>query len=259
MGFLVLVETQPSQGEGESLWADWSERMSRLMRDAPRHPQAAERFLSALRRLGSPRRLFEVLLGDESARAGLESSEASWLRCLALAWRDLGPAPLLARAVSPKAALPWFAPLTKEAQEILAVAFLDSANHCLGVEPIFRGAVASLAASPREILCAALSNGAARILIAHNHPSRDPMPSPEDEAFTLRLAEAAAIVGIDLVDHLIVCEGGLYYSFAEAWGGRIRRRRPPRNGRGKSSFGRSRGGPSPSAGSSEGRRPESRR
>ena len=57
---------------------------------------------------------------------------------------------------------------------------------------------------PREVFAPAIREGAACILVAHNHPSGDPEPSDEDLDVTRRLQEAGKLLGIRLVDHLIV-------------------------------------------------------
>jgi DNA repair protein RadC len=54
------------------------------------------------------------------------------------------------------------------------------------------------------------------LLVAHNHPSGDPSPSPDDVALTARLESAAAVLDFSLVDHLIVGEDQQYYSFRAA-------------------------------------------
>ena len=51
------------------------------------------------------------------------------------------------------------------------------------------------------------SNASASLVCAHNHPSGDPTPSPEDISLTARLVEAGQIVGIDVLDHLIIGDG----------------------------------------------------
>ena len=66
----------------------------------------------------------------------------------------------------------------------------------------------------REIFRAALNHGAAGLVIAHNHPSGDPRPSPADVAATRRLAETAAALDIVVHDHLIFA-GGECRSFRE--------------------------------------------
>ena len=53
-----------------------------------------------------------------------------------------------------------------------------------------------------------MKEGASRVLLAHNHPSGDPTPSPEDVRFTQRLVEAARTLDIRVLDHVIVASGG---------------------------------------------------
>ncbi len=67
---------------------------------------------------------------------------------------------------------------------------------------------------PREVYRRAISVGAAKIILAHNHPSMDCTPSTEDELCTRRILEAGEIVGIHLVDHIIFIPSS-HYSFAE--------------------------------------------
>ncbi|MDD6095897.1 MAG: DNA repair protein RadC [Firmicutes bacterium] len=66
------------------------------------------------------------------------------------------------------------------------------------------GELSSTVAGPREILSPAIRRGAAGIILAHNHPSGDPNPSSEDIKSTKKLAAAAGIVGIKLLDHIII-------------------------------------------------------
>ncbi len=60
---------------------------------------------------------------------------------------------------------------------------------------------------------------AAGLVLAHNHPSGDPTPSPDDRALVSRLLQAGELLGVELLDALIVTDpsdGGAYYSFREA-------------------------------------------
>jgi DNA repair protein RadC len=109
-----------------------------------------------------------------------------------------------------------FGDLAWESQEVIAMAFLTTRNRVLGKRVIFKGTVSGAAASPREILREALRANAAKMIVAHNHPSGSPGPSEEDLHFTKQLKEAGEIVGIPLVDHLIICERGSYFSFKAA-------------------------------------------
>jgi len=57
---------------------------------------------------------------------------------------------------------------------------------------------------PREVFRAAIQDGAAAIVISHNHPSGDPTPSAEDLRITRQLVEAGRIIGIEVLDHVII-------------------------------------------------------
>ncbi|GAJ06074.1 unnamed protein product, partial [marine sediment metagenome] len=59
---------------------------------------------------------------------------------------------------------------------------------------------------PREVFKEAVSSGAASVILAHNHPSGDPTPSEDDIKLTKRLVEAGEIMGIEVLDHIIVCD-----------------------------------------------------
>jgi DNA repair protein RadC len=76
------------------------------------------------------------------------------------------------------------------------------------------GSLQSSIVHPREVFRSAVRVAAAAIIVAHNHPSGDPQPSCEDRAVTTRLQEAGALLGIQLLDHLVLGESS-FYSFAE--------------------------------------------
>ena len=63
---------------------------------------------------------------------------------------------------------------------------------------------------------ACLTPGTTALLVVHNHPSGDPTPSPDDARLTLRLAHAADVLDMPLLDHLIVGDAGRYFSFRVA-------------------------------------------
>jgi DNA repair protein RadC len=109
-----------------------------------------------------------------------------------------------------------FSDLALEDQEVVVGAFLNSRNQLIRRSRIFRGTLDSSLARPREILREALRANSAKLLLAHNHPSQVPEPSDEDIQLTSQLERASKAVGIPLIDHLIICGGGRYFSFAEA-------------------------------------------
>jgi DNA repair protein RadC len=99
-------------------------------------------------------------------------------------------------------------------RESFHVVLLDARHRLLGMHLVSLGAVDSTPVHPREVFSPAIRDTATAVVVAHNHPSGDPTPSPEDRAVTDRLRAAGELVGIELVDHLVV---GVerYYSFAE--------------------------------------------
>jgi len=97
-------------------------------------------------------------------------------------------------------------PLTRNLQqEIFWVLLLDTKNKLIG-QPVetTRGLLDTSPVHPREVFSKAVRYSAASVILAHNHPSGDPTPSKEDIDITRRLIEAARILGIRVVDHLIV-------------------------------------------------------
>lgn len=91
---------------------------------------------------------------------------------------------------------------------------LDS-NCCLVHETLIGvGSINSACFSIREVLKCALKNNAVYIIVVHNHPSGNPTPSEEDEKATMELYEAALMVGLSLIDHVIIGDKR-FFSFKE--------------------------------------------
>lgn len=89
-------------------------------------------------------------------------------------------------------------------QEVVAVFLLDTKNRCIKRQVISVGTVDSCHLHPREVYKEAIRNNATSIIIAHNHPSGDTNPSPEDRKITKKLKEGGELLGINLLDHLII-------------------------------------------------------
>ena len=89
-------------------------------------------------------------------------------------------------------------------QEHFVVLFLNVKNEVLHKQTIFIGSLNSSIVHPREIFREAVKRSAASIIVAHNHPSGNPSPSPEDIEVTKRLIEAGSIMGIEMLDHVII-------------------------------------------------------
>lgn len=183
------------------------------------------------------RRLLADLLGPAAADvehlpvAALLDADAGELAGLGLgpaARRRLLAAAELARRFQPAAApppgsfelphhfLPHLEPIRAAPIEVLGVLTLDARLGLVGdLCRVASGAVMHVAVSAREVFAPAIRRHAAAIVLAHNHPSGNPEPSPEDRAFTQLMARAGAVLGIQVLDHLVVTRRS-YFSFAES-------------------------------------------
>ena len=86
----------------------------------------------------------------------------------------------------------------------------------IGRTLVSRGSATSTVVHAREVFKPAILASATGVICVHNHPSGHTAPSRADIQVTRKLREAAQIIGIDLVDHMILGTGSDYYSFGEA-------------------------------------------
>lgn len=91
-------------------------------------------------------------------------------------------------------------------KEHFLVLCLDTRNRVINCRPVSIGSLDTSIVHPREVFKEAVSSSAASVIFVHNHPSGDPEPSKEDVELTKRLAKAGEIIGIDVLDHIIVCD-----------------------------------------------------
>lgn len=101
------------------------------------------------------------------------------------------------------------------AQEEFHALLLNTRHRVLREVAVTRGILDASLIHPREVFRPAVVEGAAGVILVHNHPSGDPAPSAEDRAVTRQLSEAGRAVGIPVLDHVIVGDGG-YTSLAQA-------------------------------------------
>lgn len=99
--------------------------------------------------------------------------------------------------------------------EQFGVALLDTRHRLMRIRVLSVGSLDSTVVHPREVFREAAFGAAAHVVLFHNHPSGDPTPSPDDISLTSRMLRAGAIMGIDVLDHLILADQR-YYSFWEA-------------------------------------------
>ena len=99
-------------------------------------------------------------------------------------------------------------------QEVFAVVFMDAQYRLLSFQEMFKGTLNQTSVYPREVVKLALEQGAAAVILAHNHPSGDVRPSAADSALTRTLQTALSMVDVKVLDHIIVGPG-IHWSMAE--------------------------------------------
>lgn len=104
---------------------------------------------------------------------------------------------------------------SQELGEVFYVIILNTHSRVVSCQEITRGTLNSSLVHPREVFRLAIAEGAAGIIVAHNHPSGDPTPSADDRAVTRQLVDVGKVLDIPVYDHVIVADGR-YVSFAEA-------------------------------------------
>lgn len=97
-------------------------------------------------------------------------------------------------------------------QESFVVLFLDTKNKLIKKEEIFKGTISSSTIHPREIFKLAVKHSAYSIIVVHNHPSGNSMPSQADIELTDKLMESGKLLGIPIIDHIIIGYNN-FYSF----------------------------------------------
>ena len=128
-----------------------------------------------------------------------------------------GRAPeLTGRLVSSQAVADYYGPMLRgEPVESIWIVGCNAKNQVRFHRLVARGGVTRCSVTVADMLRPLVLNAAATAVLVHNHPSGDPTPSAEDTEITQRVAEACALLGISLLDHVIVA-GDRYFSFLDA-------------------------------------------
>ena len=88
--------------------------------------------------------------------------------------------------------------------EVFGCLFLDNQNRVICFEELAHGTINHANIYPRELIKCGLKHNAAKVILAHNHPSGSPIPSQADREVTQLLQQALALVGIQLIDHVVI-------------------------------------------------------
>lgn len=99
--------------------------------------------------------------------------------------------------------------------EHFGVLILNTKHRVTAFKIVSVGTLDACIVHPREVFRAAIEANAAAIVVFHNYPSGDPEPSPDDRQLTERLVAAGAVLGIEVLDHLVIGHDGRYRSFQE--------------------------------------------
>lgn len=117
---------------------------------------------------------------------------------------------------SPQAVRDWLRlHLGQLPHEVFVALWLDAQNRLIASEELFRGTLTQTSVYPREVVKRALTQNAAAVILAHNHPSGVAEPSSADEVLTSALKQALGLVDVKVLDHFIVVGGATPLSFAE--------------------------------------------
>lgn len=117
--------------------------------------------------------------------------------------------------LTPDDLLPYLNFIRYKRQEYFICLSLDSAGQVIKRRTVTIGLLDMALAHPREVFAGPLKDRAASVVVAHNHPSGNPAPSPEDIKTTQQLVAAGILLGLPVHDHVIVA-GRRHYSFRRA-------------------------------------------
>lgn len=101
-----------------------------------------------------------------------------------------------------------------ELQEEFKVLLMNRGNQVLGIYPLSKGGVASTIVDAKLLFSVTLKCNASSIILAHNHPSGNLIPSNRDIELTKKLISASKFLDIQILDHLVISKGG-FYSLAD--------------------------------------------
>ena len=135
---------------------------------------------------------------------GLGAAKATQLMASFELWRrqfEVSERPIID---SPEKAAEQFADIRDKKQEYFVCLTLDGANRLIAKRVISIGTLTASLVHPREVFAEAITDRAASIVVAHNHPSGNLEPSSADRQVTERLRQAGMILGIEISDHIII-------------------------------------------------------
>jgi DNA repair protein RadC len=168
-------------------------------------------------RFGTVEAISEATIEELGKVKGIGTAKAAQLKAaFALAKRrELKPDKRKVNIGNPQTVADTIRPAIQDRKkEHFQALLLDTRNTVIDNVSVTIGTLNASLVHPREVFKDAIKQSAASVIIAHNHPSGNPEPSEEDIKLTKRLVEAGRLLGIEVLDHIIIVDGG-YFSFKE--------------------------------------------
>ncbi|WP_336784518.1 RadC family protein [Paenibacillus sp. MMO-177] len=187
-----------------------TELLAILLRTGTKRESAVHLAGKILKECGSLRNLLDMSMSELTAIKGIGPAKAVQLRAgIELGRRIVrsGQGEIVTVRKPQDAANYVMEEMRYLKKEHFVCLFLNTKNHIIARETLSVGTLNASLVHPREVFRAAVKAGSASIICVHNHPSGDPMPSPEDIALTKRLVEAGELMGIEVLDHLVIGDG----------------------------------------------------
>ena len=189
-----------------------TELLALLLRTGYKGVSVVELARQLLREYGGIQPLLQLPYAKFCAHKGLGKSRYVQLHAaVALARRTIEQQLSKTRVNSPEEVVDYLRlQLAGETREVFAVLYLDNANSMLRFVRLFAGSQSSTEIHPAEIMRTALECRASAMILCHNHPSGNCNPSQADNLATRRIANAAAMLDLRLLDHVIIGSGKVY-------------------------------------------------
>jgi DNA repair protein RadC len=176
---------------------------ARRIEDIDAGEEPAKRFLLAGQRLQGLTTLSADVLSETFGLDGFEAARVLALIELGRRVGNAGKGPIT-EIRSPADVAELLEHLSQEKQEHFIALLLDTKNKLIREAQIHIGTLDQSIVGIRETFREAIREGASSLIVAHNHPSGDPTPSPDDVRVTQKLVEAGELLDIPLRDHVII-------------------------------------------------------
>lgn len=183
-----------------------AELLAIFLRTGTRNISAVDLARQLLHQFGSLSQLLKASQSDFCAAMGLGETKFTQLQAVMEMSRRVQADGLSQGQTITKAADAanfLIAELGDRPAEVFGALFLDTKHHILAFEELFHGTIDHTSVHPRELIRSVMHHNAARIILAHNHPSGDTTPSQADIELTKSLKNALEMLDVKLLDHLV--------------------------------------------------------